>query len=658
MSHDESGFSEVMDSKKSLLPALIAASGGLAAGPAGAIEIGEISVHSRLGEPLRATIPYAAGPQETVANYCISLQPGLVHSGLPAVSGARLSVSEGVITVTGSAAVREPLMALRLSVKCPYTAHLSREYMLFVDPPARASITAAEPATAAAAAPVATTQPEARPNPVSNSNRPVAQRANTVSGPVNQGTRHRVEPGQSLSEIVQAIPDRDIPLWPAVMAVFDANPDAFIDNDPNKLKAGSWLLIPEFGDSQFVESPTLETASAATPAAEPDVEPVIEASAAENIATAYIAETVTEPVGETVGEPYSLDDTAMLEPVNPPSTDGLQPGDIVLDAPIKPAADGNSPNVPTATLVQAPGQETSYTWLMWLAGASAALIAALFAFGRRRRDDEPAPSMAPSHPMRRSTDTAEVEAIAEPDYEIEDDSPTQENLALDADLELGTGLSEGTDVDVAQDFGFAVTTKLDMELPDEKPVDVEDTVPETDIIPPPQIEQSSILESELLPDDDDYDMSVIVDATKMPQPEEVTEKDLMAVVVENADDSVVTDAYTVSQEADYQILEQDYEDELTATQALNMEIERAAAEIAERMESDDDATVEKTAEIGPNEKTAEMKLATVTELDVTANLPADQITPADDDPTDLNKTIAEDSADEKTVEMPRSDKAG
>ncbi len=48
----------------------------------------------------------------------------------------------------------------------------------------------------------------------------------------------------------------------------------------------------------------------------------------------------------------------------------------------------------------------------------------------------------------------------------------------------------------------------------------------------------SILESEVLPEDDDYDMSVIVDATKMPQHEEVTERDLKAVEVESDDETL------------------------------------------------------------------------------------------------------------------------
>ena len=53
------------------------------------------------------------------------------------------------------------------------------------------------------------------------------------------------------------------------------------------------------------------------------------------------------------------------------------------------------------------------------------------------------------------------------------------------------------------------------------------------------------------------------------------------------------------------ILEQDYEDELTATQRLNEEIRRAAEDLASSME---------------DEETKEMSMATVHELDVTVQM--------------------------------------
>jgi hypothetical protein len=126
----------------------------------------------------------------------------------------------------------------------------------------------------------------------------------------------------------------------------------------------------------------------------------------------------------------------------------------------------------------------------------------------------------------------------------------------------------------------------------------------------------------------------------MPIPDEVTEKDLAAVHIDSDDDPLITDDYTVSQEVDYKILEQDYEEELTATQALNVEISKAAEELASRMEGDNDGG-----------ETEEMPLATVHELDVTAQLPPrDTKEISDDDDTGVNPTVNLE-AEDKTVEM-------
>jgi hypothetical protein len=167
--------------------------------------------------------------------------------------------------------------------------------------------------------------------------------------------------------------------------------------------------------------------------------------------------------------------------------------------------------------------------------------------------------------------------------------------------------SEGEGVEVIEQFGFAETTKLDIELPSEPQAEKNS---ETDIIPPIPLKVESILESEILPEEDDYDMSVIMDATKMPHPEDVTERDLMAVEVGVNDEKADSGNYTISKEVDYNILEQDYENELTATQALNEEIERAAAELAKDL--DEDAS---------DDETSELSFATVTDLGATAQLP-------------------------------------
>jgi hypothetical protein len=284
---------------------------------------------------------------------------------------------------------------------------------------------------------------------------------------------------------------------------------------------------------------------------------------------------------------------------------------------------------------------------MWLAGGFVVFIGLLL-FGRRSRysaspitplGDQAADSVAADH-------STSIEAVAPADYDIEDDSPTEENLSLDADLVVGTGLEAGSHADVGQDFGFAQTTSLDIELPFEP--EAEDTSNDTLDSSLVITREESILDSEILPDNEDYDVSVVMDATKMPQPEDVTQRDLKAIEVDDA----ATDSYTIEKDIDLDILAQDYEDELTQTQALSAELARAAVDIA--VDADDE-TADHLQETGV---TIEMPppIATLTELDITEHLPAGNEDFVDVDETGMYETATLNmSADEFTIEVPEAE---
>ncbi len=625
---------------RTLLP-LVAIGGGLAITPAAALELGELTVQSRLGQPLRASIAYALAPNEMLSDTCVSLGGGRSTSGLPGIGRSSVSITERAILISGESAVREPMLGTRVTINCPYTPNLSREYMLFVDPAdsTPASLVAGPAAAASAIEAPVTTQPVARRD---NARRAAPRPLDNT--PIQPSTRIQVQPGDSLSQIASRIENRPVKLWPAVNAIFDANPDAFIDNDPNKLKAGSWLTIPSFDGTAAVVS------TAASPEA-----------ATESVVETVPGSVYEPPVLEDVVDPVDVVDP-LAETTTTDSSNELRPGDVILDSnnpyvePVAattetviipdtqlpgPETASTSPNVQTAIISTGTRSESTslYTWLI---GGGLAIFAALILFGRRIRDrfgSTPVAAAATATPAHEDADTVEAQAA----YDIDDDSPTEENLALDADLVLGTGLEEGTDMAVAQDFGFASTTALDIELPFEPEAPVSDNG--TDIIPPLSPENlESILESEVLPEDDDYDMSVIMDATKMPQPEDVTERDLKAVPVGSADETLISDNYTISKEVDYDILEQDYQEELTATQALNQEISRAAAALSRNL----DDTV-------GDDETSALPLATVTELDVTAQLPVhdDETTEMEaHDPNDTAAVTVTLPTDDKTAEMP------
>ena len=637
------------------VPAIVLAG----AAPAGALELGELEVQSRLGQPLRASVAYALGPNEALGDYCVSLAPGGTINGLPAVNRARITVTDGVIAITGSTPVREPLMSARLSIQCPYTPNIARDYMLFIDPaepaePARPSVAA----TSAAPARAPVTRPRAaRPTP------PATERPRPA---VASGSVYRVQPGDSLSAIASRLEGREVGLWQAVNAIFVANPDAFIDNDPNRLKAGSLLEIPA--------AVMLATAPAAFPAIDTAAEPAV----AGTDDTAYLepAENAVAPVASeaatTITEVAPVANaTPEVGSDNPFVATGYP--DTVVNAATSIAPEPSAPEasietiaapaaaeetvLPTAVEADATGRNLIWGGLTGLL----AIIAGLLWFRRRRGEPESTEpeetTLAAPHPMRRITDddSIEVHVIAQPgdgiDFDLamlDDEVPTEENPALEAAM-LGEGFdadAEEPDVDIGRASG--ARPALDLEIPEGSDQEADDSSA-TDMIPPQHRSAASILESEVLPEEDEYDMSVIVDATKMPAPEEATERDLHAVVINDDEEPLVEDGYTLSKEVDYQILEQDYEDELTATQALNREIERAAAELVADM--DDDLTVE--SETLSGDETAALPLTNVTELDVTANMRAgndDEATASDADDATAEIT-ARMNTEEKTVEM-------
>ncbi len=627
-----------------ILPALVAVGGacGLAAAPASALELGQIRVDSTLGQPLRASIAYALNPNEQMFDYCIFLKPGISANGIPVVSNIRVTITDSVIVLNGRAPIREPLLAMQLSVNCPYTANLARDYTLMIDP---AQPGESEPVAlstdSAPLIPVQTSTVTAadivsvrKPTPTAAAG---ARPQNDT--PIDASSRYLVQPGDSLSQIASRIEHRSVALWPAVDAIFAANPEAFLNNDRDLLKAGSWLLIPDMTGATAVATANAGNAvqqntvaaDAASSAAYPGVAVPDTSAAPVPEAAAATVEEAAEPTVAAVAE------SARTE---------MRPGDIIVgtDSPfVIPVGAGEVVDIPdisieTPRIAQpAPaivsrgtgdgGISGAWSWLLWLGGTGLALMLGLFVFGRQLRERFGSVAVGtPEVPSRRRGDEpAPQPAVSDIDYNFDDDTLNSRAIILDADLEAGTGLQDAAEMDVAQDYGFSATGnsdyQVDLEITEQASME-EDLLP-TDIIPPSEKKRETILENEILPSDDDvaevdadedYDMSMIVDATSVVLDENTsTTRDLQAVLVAADDDSDSDDTeQTVSQEGDYQILEQDYEDELTATQVLNKEIEEAARALAERM---DDVDV--------SGDTAEMPGALDAEntAELTANLP-------------------------------------
>ena len=181
-----------------LLP-LVALAGGLAPAPSGALELGDLTVQSHLGQPLRASIAYALAPNEQLSDSCVSVGGGRSTSSLPGIGRSTLNITGSAIIITGQSVVREPMLGTRVTINCPYAPNLSREYMLLVDPATVATERAAQ--SRVTPAPIARPEPETMPQ--QSASAPVARTAPVDNAPIGQSTRYQVQSGDTLSGIAR-----------------------------------------------------------------------------------------------------------------------------------------------------------------------------------------------------------------------------------------------------------------------------------------------------------------------------------------------------------------------------------------------------------------------------------------------------------------------
>lgn len=614
-----------------MLPALAALS---IAGPAAALQLGPAQVQSMLGQPLRASIAFALHPFEEIAPHCIRVAPNRPPSGLPGPGPASVTIGDGVIHVAGNQAVTDPMLGLQLTIDCPYSSHLSREYVVFVNPQRSA---AADLRQAAA-------------NPALARSGPAIARASAAPTPksaIPTAATYRVRIGDTLSGVAERLSGRRAGLWQAAEILFAANPGAFIDGNPNLLRAGALLRIPDAlytgaapavvqspGQTSPVRASTAQAPSAPTSTAQgsttqaptayagyvPDPAAAREAAGRPSVPRGLFRDstgeaTVTPPAETTIpprvaAPPEGRPGTRAEPPAAAPDA-APRPGDVRVDAEglfvspidveeasgaapdaglfIEPASDTPKTSAAPAAL-QREKADSGRSWL-WLAGSGVAMILGLLLFGRTLRGRKAGmQALGESFARRGHADVPYADAELEGDetkvdFRFDEGDADARIVRVDADLDDGSGFQESGDIDIAQDFGFSASGGLELGLD----VDRSEESPATLTPARPRREGDVIVEREIPPGDpamNEYDVSMIVDATRQPLDDaDDTEKDLHAIELEDENDDAdpEEDPFTLSREVDYKILEQDYEDELTATQALAAELSDAARDLEKRL---------------------------------------------------------------------------
>ena len=235
------------------------ASAVLLSSSAYAAGLGKLTVMSSLGQPLRAEIELTSVSAEESSGLVAKLaSPDAFRLANiefnPALLSLRFAIEQRagrqIVRITSSQPLNEPFVDMLLELSWD-SGRLVREYTFLLDPaelrstqPAQVaapSSTAARPAPAPATAAAA---PDYRPAPRPAT--PVPQQpAPRAERPASTASEYRVKPGDTLGQIASQVKPVDISLDMMLVALYRANPDAFIGKNMNRLKSGRILSVPD-----------------------------------------------------------------------------------------------------------------------------------------------------------------------------------------------------------------------------------------------------------------------------------------------------------------------------------------------------------------------------------------------------------------------------
>ncbi|WHZ12749.1 MAG: Translation initiation factor 2 [Burkholderiaceae bacterium] len=240
------------------MAAAVALALGMSAIDAHAFALGRITVQSALGEPLRAQIAVPEiTPEEAVSLRVTMAAPSAFKAaGLeynPIVPRLHINLQRGAgghayLNVTSDRPINDPYLDIIIEANWS-TGRMLRDYTMLFDP--------AERRTLAEAAPIAPQIP-ATPIPPKATNLPLPTARRSAQPPAprpvrppepraksgTSGGQVTVARGDTAGRIAAAHRPANVSLDQMLVALLRANPDAFINGNVNRLKAGAVLNMP------------------------------------------------------------------------------------------------------------------------------------------------------------------------------------------------------------------------------------------------------------------------------------------------------------------------------------------------------------------------------------------------------------------------------
>lgn len=239
-----------------------------------ALSLGRITVQSALGEPLRAEIEVPDINAEEAASLrtAVALPDAFTAAGLEynaALSSLQATLQRradgrAYIRLAGDRPINDPFVDMILEASWS-SGRIVRDYTMLFDPPSLRKPAAVAPTLPQVAAPLVSrpiapapsvqVSPEVNrtPSPASNAQAPAPKPA---PAPTNQGDKKVVvQPGDTATKIAANVRESGVSLDQMLVAMLRGNPDAFINNNIDRIRSGAVINVPSAEQAKSVAAP-------------------------------------------------------------------------------------------------------------------------------------------------------------------------------------------------------------------------------------------------------------------------------------------------------------------------------------------------------------------------------------------------------------------
>jgi FimV-like protein len=236
-----------------------------------AASLGKLTVLSAIGQPLNAEIELLSVGAQEKQSLAVKLAPQQAFGKAsvvfnPALTALQFSIETRgagqVVHITSAEGFNEPAVDVLLELSAANTPRAVREYSFLLEPPRSTQANSAQiaagadpkssPATATADA-KSNSKSDTKADPRADAKPAVKAVAAKGKGKPAAKSEYKVKAGDSLSAIASRLRAAGVSLDQMLVALYRANPDAFVGDNMSRMRAGAVLSVPDAAAANAVE---------------------------------------------------------------------------------------------------------------------------------------------------------------------------------------------------------------------------------------------------------------------------------------------------------------------------------------------------------------------------------------------------------------------